>query len=125
MKYLLDTHAILWYAKGSDELSNTAKSIIENEDCYYNIVSLWEIALKQKLGKLDPQLSIIELENFCKYANFKQIQLKSEYIEHTKRLDFIHKDPFDRLLIANSIVEQMTLITRDSIIPKYDVLTIW
>lgn len=125
MKYLLDTHAILWYAQGSDELSSTAKSIIENEDCYYNIVSLWEIALKQKLGKLGTQLSIIELEKFCHIAGFKQMQLKSEYIEYTKKLDFIHRDPFDRILIANSIVEKMTLVTRDLTIPKYDVLTIW
>ena len=98
---------------------------MENEDCYYNIVSFWEIALKQKLGKLDSSLSIIELENFCHVAGFKQMQLKSEYIEYTKKLDFIHRDPFDRILIANSIVEKMTLITRDLTIPKYDVLTIW
>ena len=56
MKYLVDTHAILWYAQGSSELSSIAKTLMENEECFYSIASLWEIAIKQKLGKLDGTL---------------------------------------------------------------------
>lgn len=125
MKYLLDTHAILWYAQGSDELSSTAKTLMENEECFYSMVSLWEIAIKQKLGKLDETISIMELEDFCKNAGFKYLPLISEYVEHTKFLEFIHKDPFDRLLISCAQCKNLTFITRDTIIPKYNIKTVW
>ncbi len=125
MKYLLDTHAILWYAQGSNELSSLAKTLMENEECFYSIASLWEIAIKQKLGKLDGTLSIKELEELCANVGFVKILTKSEHIEKTKSLDFIHRDPFDRLLIALAQSENLTIITRDTIIPKYDVKTVW
>ena len=125
MNYLLDTHAILWYAQGSAELSTKARSLIESEECFYSIASLWEIAIKQKLGKIDAALTILELEAFCKSAHFVQLPTRTEYIEKTKSLDFIHRDPFDRLLIALAQTEDLTIITRDSIIPKYNVKTIW
>ena len=125
MNYLLDTHAILWYAQGSAELSTKARSLIESEECFYSIASLWEIAIKQKLGKIDAALTILELEAFCKSAHFVQLPTRTEYIEKTKSLDFIHRDPFDRLLIALAQTEDLTIITRDSIIPKYNVKTVW
>ena len=86
MKYLLDTHALLWYLTDDSNLSETAHSIIDTAECYFSKVSLWEIAIKQSL---------------------------------------IHRDPFDRLLIAQAQCENLTLITRDTIIPKYDVKTVW
>ena len=125
MKYLLDTHTILWYAQGSRELSQKVKTIIENNECFYSIASLWEIAIKQKLGKLDDAVSITELEDFCKDAGFKQLPTISIFIEKTKLLEFIHRDPFDRLLISCAQCENLTIITRDRIIPKYDVKTVW
>jgi PIN domain nuclease of toxin-antitoxin system len=125
MKYLLDTHAILWYAQGSDELSKTALSLMENEECFYSIASLWEIAIKQKLEKLDSAFSILELDELCKNTGFTQIKTEPYHIEKTKTLDFIHRDPFDRLIIAIAQTENLSIITRDTIIPKYDVKTIW
>lgn len=125
MKYLLDTHAILWYAQGSQDLSNTAKTLMENEECFYSMASFWEIAIKQKLGKLDSTLSIIELENLCRNAGFNYLPIISEYVENTKSLDLIHRDPFDRILISCAQCKNLTLITHDTIIPKYDVLTVW
>ena len=117
--------AILWYAQGSNELSSLAKTLMENEECFYSIASLWEIAIKQKLGKLDGTLTITELDELCRTAHFVQLSIKPVYIERTKTLDFIHRDPFDRLLIAQAQCENLTLITRDTIIPKYDVKTVW
>ena len=125
MKYLLDTHAILWYAQGSAELSDKAKNLIETADCYYSIVSLWEVAIKQKLNKLDDALSILELEDLCRNTGVKLLRVKSEHIERTKTLDFIHRDPFDRLLVAIAQSESLTIITHDTIIPKYSVKTVW
>lgn len=125
MKYLLDTHTILWYAQGNEELSKTALSLAENEECFYSIASLWEIAIKQKLGKLDESMSILELDDFCQNAGFVFLPIKPVHIEKTKTLDFIHRDPFDRILIAQAQTENLAIITRDTIIPKYDVKTVW
>ena len=125
MEYLLDTHTLLWYAQGSNELSKTAKSLMESEDCFYSMASLWEIAIKQKLGKLDASLSIYDLKSFCDDMGFLQLPTISKYIENTKTLDFIHRDPFDRLLISCAQCENLTIITRDTIIPKYNVNTVW
>ena len=125
MNYLLDTHAILLYAQGNQELSQKAKAIMENEQCFYSIASFWEIAIKQKLGKLDNALTIPELEELCKNSGFVQLPTISQYVEHTKSLDFIHRDPFDRLLISIAQCEDLTIVTRDTIIPKYKVNTTW
>ena len=125
MNYLLDTHAILLYAQGNQELSQKAKAIMENEQCFYSIASFWEIAIKQKLGKLDNALTIPELEELCKNSGFIQLPTISQYVEHTKSLDFIHRDPFDRLLISIAQYEDLTIVTRDTIIPKYKVNTTW
>ena len=126
MNYLLDTHAILLYAQGNQELSQKAKAIMENEQCFYSIASFWEIAIKQKLGKLDNALTIPELEELCKNSGFIQLPTISQYVEHTKSLDFIHRDPFDRLLISIAQCEDLTIVTRDTIIPKYNnVKTVW
>lgn len=125
MKYLLDTHAILWYAQGNNELSEKARSIMESEECFYSMASFWEIAIKQKLGKLDETLAITELDELCRDAGFIQIPMTSSHVEKTKTLDFIHRDPFDRLIIALAQSENLTIITRDTIIPKYDVKTVW
>ena len=125
MNYLLDTHAILLYAQGNQELSQKAKAIMENEQCFYSIASFWDIAIKQKLGKLDNALTIPELEELCKNSGFIQLPTISQYVEHTKSLDFIHRDPFDRLLISIAQCEDLTIVTRDTIIPKYKVNTTW
>ena len=126
MNYLLDTHAILLYAQGNHELSQKAKAIMENEQCFYSIASFWEIAIKQKLGKLDNALTIPELEELCKNSGFIQLPTISQYVEHTKSLDFIHRDPFDRLLISIAQCENLTIVTRDTIIPKYNnIKTVW
>ena len=125
MKYLLDTHTILWYAQGNDELSKYALSLMESEDCFYSIVSLWEIAIKQKLGKLDATVTVLELDEMCKKAGFIQLITQPIHIERTKVLEFIHRDPFDRLLIALAQSENLAIITRDTIIPQYDVKTVW
>lgn len=126
MNYLLDTHAILLYAQGNQELSQKAKAIMENKQCFYSIASFWEIAIKQKLGKLDNALTILELEELCKNSGFVQLPTRSQYVENTKSLDFIHRDPFDRLLISIAQCEDLTIVTRDTIIPKYNnVKTVW
>ena len=125
MKYLLDTHTLLWYLNDDENLSEKAHKIIDTEDCFYCKVSLWEIAIKQSLGKLKYKKSIPEIVAMCRQENFLSIPINENHIECIKTLDFIHRDPFDRLLIAIAQAENMTIITRDTIIQKYPVSTVW
>lgn len=124
-KYLLDTHAILWYFQGNENLPKKIRTIIESKSCFYSIISFWEIAIKQKLGKLDSSFSIQELESMCTKANIQIAPITSKSIETTKFLPLIHRDPFDRLLIAQAKNLNLILITKDMFIPQYDVKTFW
>lgn len=125
MRHLLDTHVILWYAQGSSELAGVVREIIAQDDCCFSVASLWEIAIKQRLGKLNCNLSMPELAKFCEGEGFERLTIEPEHIERTKALPDIHRDPFDRLLIAQAQTENLVIITRDAQIRKYDVQTVW
>lgn len=122
--FLLDTHALLWYFLGSDELGVNARDIIEKQTSFYSVASLWEIAIKQSIGKLDLKISINELKNAFLNANFLKLQITAGQLDELKNLDDIHKDPFDRLLIAQAIKGNLTIITADEMIQKYSIKTI-
>lgn len=125
MKYLLDTHALLWYLFDSKNLSKTAKKIITNEFCYYSKISLWEIAIKQTRNLLQYKNSIQDIIEACKEEEFDELFISGESLDLLKFLPDIHRDPFDRLLITLSQENDLTIITKDSKIPLYDVKTIW
>ncbi len=125
MKYLLDTHALLWYLFDDKNLSATAKEIITNEFCYYSKVSLWETAIKQTRKLLDYKQSVSEIIAACKEEQFEELFVSANSLELIKTLPDIHRDPFDRLLIAMAMESNLTIITKDSKIPLYDVKTIW
>ena len=123
--YLLDTHAILWYVSGSNELSQTAKNIMETKRCFFSFASLWEIAIKQAKGTLQFNIDIPKLKNVLEDEEFIYLPPTEFDAEAIKTLTDIHKDPFDRLLIAKAIENNLTIVTTDSKIPQYNVKTIW
>ena len=123
--YLLDTHAILWYVSGSNELSQTAKNIMETKRCFFSFASLWEIAIKQAKGTLQFNIDIPKLKNVLEDEEFIYLPPTEFDAEAIKTLPDIHKDPFDRLLIAQTIENNLTIVTTDSKIPQYNVKTIW
>ncbi len=124
--YLLDTHALLWYLNNSNQLSDIARNIINSEnDISVSIISFWEIALKKNLGKLSFSCSINEIENLCLKKNIKILPIKSSHLDELSNLAPIHNDPFDRLIIAQTIIENFTLITKDHVIPKYGISVLW
>ncbi len=125
MRYLLDTHAILWYAQGNEMLSRKVRNLIETSNSIYSIVSLWEIALKQQRGKLQCDLTIPELAAFCERSGIGRLAVEPEDIECVKTLPEIHKDPFDRMLVAQAQTRGLTFATRDGTLPQYPVPTIW
>ena len=123
--YLLDTHTIIWYVSGSNELSQTAKNIMETKRCFFSFSSLWEIAIKQAKGILQFNIDIPKLKTVLEDEEFIYLPLTEFDAETIKTLPDIHKDPFDRLLIAQSIENNLTIVTTDSKIPQYNVKTIW
>ena len=125
MRLLLDTHAIIWYAQGLPLLSSSARNAMEREECFFSMVSLWEIAIKQRLGKLRFTASIPAISVFCKAAGFFPLGITPAHAEAIKTLPDIHRDPFDRMLVAQAQVEGLSVVTKDTFIPQYQVDTLW
>lgn len=119
-RYLLDTHILLWWLSDDKKLSKKNKDIItkSSTNIIVSTVSIWEIVIKKTLKKLESPDNIKEIL----YKNdFEILPITADHVLYLEQLPFIHHDPFDRLLIAQSIVEKATFITADTIIPKYGV----
>lgn len=124
--YLLDTNALICALFTPDRLSPLArKTLEESKILSVSVVSLWEIAVKQSIGKLDIDATIPEIANACADLRIELLPVRAEHIEGIKHLPPIHNDPFDRLIIAQTISESCVLITMDKTIPKYAVETLW
>ena len=123
MKYLLDTHAVIWYMGNSLSLPPSTKEIIDSQEnhIYLSSISLWEIAIKVNLGKLKLSLDFDELLNKIVNSDFNILQIENEHLKTLAALPFLHKDPFDRLLVSTAITENLIIITSDENIYKYNV----
>ncbi len=123
---LLDTHSLIWFMYDDSKIpESTLKRIKTENKVYVSVVSLWEIAIKQSLGKLSITNTVSEIVDKCKETNISILPIEPQHLDHIKSLPGIHGDPFDRLLISQAVIEGMTLITKDSIIPKYEVAVFW
>jgi PIN domain nuclease of toxin-antitoxin system len=124
MRVLLDTHVLIWLVEGDKNLSTVARSAIEDENnsLYLSIVSLWEITIKLSLGKLNLQLSVDEMvEFFLIPGGIEILQIETHHLSILRDLPLHHRDPFDRLLIAQAEAEEMTLVSADGIFEMYKV----
>lgn len=123
---LLDTHAFLWFVNADNRLPKKMSDMIEEDrDVFVSIATFWEITIKNSLGKLDLDVPITELMRGCAEDGFTILPINSSHFEILKELPWIHRDPFDRLLISQSIAEDLTFVTVDENIRKYEVKTIW
>ena len=127
MNLLLDTHTFLWFVNDDPRLSNHLKDLIENENNirYLSIASLWEMSIKYNLGKLTLAPSyeeFVEQEIITSSINLLNIEL--EHLKINATLPFHHRDPFDRLIIAQSMAENIPVITVDSVFNKYSIILI-
>ena len=93
--------------------------------CYYSKVSLWEIAIKQTRNLLQYKNSIQDIIDACKEEEFEELSVSGKSLELIKNLPDIHRDPFDRLLITMAQENNLTIVTKDTKIPLYDVKTVW
>ena len=126
-KFLLDTHTLIWFAQGSPNLSLKAKdSILEiSNACFVSSISIWEIAIKTNIGKLDFSFSFHELELLLAENKIKIISPTIEDFTTYQKLPLHHKDPFDRILIAQAITNDLSIITKDREFTQYEVPIIW
>ena len=126
MKYLLDTNALIFSLCSPNELSKSARNVITTErELFVSVVSFWEIAIKQSIGKLAIQSDIPRIEAICLGRGIQIVQISSAEIEGIKQLPLFHNDPFDRLIISQAMKNDFCVVTKDSVIPKYPIKTLW
>ena len=128
MKLLLDTHTALWWVNEYEKLSLAARNMLLNDAnvLYISVTSLWEIAIKVSIGKMHGLSG--GTGTFIAKLNqmpVSQLPIMQRHIEIVETLPFIHRDPFDRLLVATAKVEDLTILTVDENIHKYDVRYAW
>jgi PIN domain nuclease of toxin-antitoxin system len=121
MKLLLDTHLLLWAAGEPNKLSATARKLIAapKNELMFSAASVWEVAIKRGLGRSDFQTDPRLLRRGLLENGYSELAILSDHVVAIESLPPIHKDPFDRLLLAQAIVEGITLLTVDPIVARY------
>lgn len=121
MKFLLDTHVLLWAAGEPDRLPRKARKVLEDPltEPVFSAASLWEIAIKNGLGRRDFQVDARLLRRGLLDNGYRELPITSEHVVAIDGLPPIHKDPFDRLIVAQSMVEGITLLTADPTVARY------
>jgi len=127
MNYIADTHALLWMMFEPKKLSQKAQEVLADKSIYkfVSITSLWEIAIKNRIGKLPLPMGITGTIDKVDTLGIGRIGVNQRHIEIFNSLPLLHRDPFDGIIIATALSENMTIITGDENIQKYDVLWVW
>lgn len=122
-RILLDTHALLWWLSGDQLIGRSSIEAISNQDndVFVSAASIWEIAIKKKKGLLEAP---DDFDSIIVEEGFKQLPISLYHTEQAGELELHHKDPFDRMLVAQAQAEGLTLMTSDNEIPKYSVKVI-
>ena len=127
MKILLDTHTFLWYLQDSNQLSDKAAEILEDSSnsLWLSIASLWEMSIKLGLGKLSLQQSFSELEEVLQQLKIEILPITFSDTKRYINLPLHHRDPFDRILVAQAMNHSLILISRDSAFDAYSIQRFW
>ena len=128
MRALLDTHALLWWISDDPRLPQTVRDIISdrNSEIYFSASGCWEITIKAQLGKITlPDKPDVFLSDQLTLNSFLSLPIQSSHALHVFNLPPLHRDPFDRMLVAQAQLENMPVITSDALISLYPVEIIW
>ncbi|WP_446010963.1 type II toxin-antitoxin system VapC family toxin [Candidatus Electrothrix sp.] len=127
-KLLLDTHTFLWWVENSPQLSDNALNIIQDieNECFLSLVSSWEMSIKAGIGKLKLTCSVQEYVPQHLAANqFRQLDISFRHVTGVESLELHHRDPFDRLLAAQALEDNLILVSADRIFDRYGVERVW
>jgi PIN domain nuclease of toxin-antitoxin system len=121
VRLLIDTHLLLWAAGQSTRLSVQARNLIADPDneLLFSAASLWEIAIKAGLGRPDFRVDPVRLRRSLLINGYQELPITGEHAVAVAGLPMIHKDPFDRLLLAQAVVEGLTFLTSDAVMAQY------
>lgn len=121
MNYLLDTHLLLWAAGQPDKLSAQTRGLLDNQDnvLFFSAANLWEVAIKNGLGRDDFRVEPRLLRRGLLDNGYVELTITSQHTVATSDLPPLHKDPFDRILVAQALIEGFTLLTSDAVVAKY------
>jgi PIN domain nuclease of toxin-antitoxin system len=121
MRLLLDTHVLLWTVAASRRLSKEARQLIEDpeNDVFYSAASLWEIAIKSSLRRSDFRIDVAAFHAALPATGLVELPIRGVHAIAVTRLPEVHRDPFDRLLVAQSVTEPLVLVTNDEILGGY------
>jgi PIN domain nuclease of toxin-antitoxin system len=123
MRLLLDTHALLWFLSADTRLGNAATALVTDpeNDVFVSIASLWEITIKRRIGKLDAD--VVAVSDAIASAGLTLLDLKPSHLATLQSLPIFadHRDPFDHLLVAQSLSERLTFVSNDQHAPRYGI----
>lgn len=119
MKLLLDTQVMLWWLLGDARLRSETRTLMETNDCLLSVASLWEVAIKHRLGKLP--LDPVRFRDRSLAAGASLLTINDTHAIETGKLPDIHKDPFDPLIIAQARIENLLVVSSDSCWDEYEV----
>jgi PIN domain nuclease of toxin-antitoxin system len=128
MRLLLDTHTFLWWINNDPLLSEAASASITSvrNECFVSLASCWELAIKTSIGKLRLSKPVERFIPEELAANdFQLLPIDFRHVAKVETLPFHHRDPFDRLLVAQSLTEKMTMVSADGVLSRYGVKRVW
>ena len=127
MDYILDTHVLLWSMFESVKLSQTARELLDDRKSRrcVSISSIWEIAIKNRIGKLPLPNGLADVFSTVEKRGYGILGIDQQHIEIYNTLPLLHRDPFDGMIVATALFEDMTIITADENIQSYDAPWIW
>jgi PIN domain nuclease of toxin-antitoxin system len=127
MQLLLDTHTFIWFISGDSTLPQQVINAIKdvNNKCFISIASIWEIAIKSSLKKLTLQSDFNLISDFLAANDITLLPITFEHLQKLLTLEFHHRDPFDRVIIAQGLTEQLTILTKDEHFTQYTNKVLW
>lgn len=127
MKLLLDTHTLIWFLDGNEKMTQVARSHIEDADNknFISIASIWEMAIKISLNKLQMKTPFKKLYDYISENGFEILPLEFEHALQVSILEFHHRDPFDRIIISQAIAENISIVSGDKQFDAYPIKRVW
>lgn len=127
MDLLLDTHTFIWFISGDSSLPQKAVDAIKNVEnkCFISIASLWEIAIKSSLKKLELKSGFNRIIDQLAENDIEILPIAFEHLQQVLTLEFHHRDPFDRIIISQALVERLTIVSKDEHFPSYTDRILW